>query len=316
MPNLRSSTMAEESQVPEDTKVKIKKVPKEQDQWLMIAPDTLLDNPDGDKVLLKLPHPQNGVACLFAFHEKKVFELMKFNDDYRSWFINDTVQKDGSLTFITPIDPLFLALPFIEKAAEQGNFTTLDNILVEPDYSPALLKLEECLTKQCLMQICTCKGDDEFVVYKADNDKILQWLVTKVQRVAAHVKSSKIGVCPGASSNFNRTGSKSESDCLRYAWTVVSDYITPSWSVKLKDKLGVTDPIKEVKEVKDDTSQPSKKQKLNNNTEGVVEDYRDHTAKKIEKKPSKVSASQKSLEKVNKKGMKSMTSFFKAKPKK
>lgn len=35
-----------------------------------------------------------GVPSLYVFKKKAVFELMKFEDDgYRSWFIDETVQK-------------------------------------------------------------------------------------------------------------------------------------------------------------------------------------------------------------------------------
>ena len=34
-----------------------------------------------------------GVECLFAMHNKKMYEIMKYKEKHRSWFINDTVQK-------------------------------------------------------------------------------------------------------------------------------------------------------------------------------------------------------------------------------
>jgi len=69
-----------------------------------------------------------------------------------------------------------------------------------------------------------------------------------------------------------------------------------------------------------------KKQKLNDstasevmcnkeNSTGVVEDYRDKDVKK-KTVPVKMTSAQKQLAKVDKKGMKTMSSFFTSKPKK
>jgi len=69
-----------------------------------------------------------------------------------------------------------------------------------------------------------------------------------------------------------------------------------------------------------------KKQKLNDSTAadstldvkgtGEIEDYRDHSKAKKTKAPPKLTQAQKQLQKVDKKGMKTMSSFFTSKPKK
>lgn len=47
----------------------------------------------------------SGVPSLFLFYQKKVYELMKFKEEYRSWFIDNSVQK-GKLGCIYPISGL------------------------------------------------------------------------------------------------------------------------------------------------------------------------------------------------------------------
>lgn len=289
---------------------------KEKKQWIMIGSDDVLMAGNDEKSFHKIPHPHNGVPSLFLFYQKKVYELMKFKEEYRSWFIDNSVQKDGALHIVTPVDPLFLVLPYFEKAAQKDQYTTLDNILHDDNHNIGLAKLENCVDKEMLQNICTCKGDDEFTAYKLNEDKMLEWLSKKVRKLSLHLQKSSINVCPGAQlSSFvkSSTGKKSEDDCLRYAWTTISDYITSSWSEKLKDKLSIKDALKLVKE--EDGTPPAKKQKLSSNTE-CLEDYRDHSGKKTKKSATKLSSQQKSLLKVNKKGMKSMTSFFKSTPKK
>eukprot|EP00111_Clytia_hemisphaerica_P017871 TCONS_00052865-protein len=289
-------------------------------QWVMIGPENLFIN-DEDLSLHKLPHPQNGVASLFAFKNKQVFELMKYKDTYRSWFINQTVQKDGSFCMLTPIDPLFLALPFIEKSSIKGQFTTLDNIMVDTDHTPGLRQLECCLTHNMLLNVCDTKGADDIIVYKSNQEKITKWLSQKITTMAKYLESSKINVKQGAQiSGYNRSseGQNNKESSLRYAWEMVSDYITEDRSLQLKENFGIKDPVKTVKtEEKLDPPQ-AKKQKLNNDPDAnCLEDYRNKDApKKKNTGTTKLSRAQKQLDKVDKKGMKTMSSFFAVKPKK
>ena len=314
MPKLRSQL---------ENTVVMKKV-VDQTQWVMVAPEKLLQEGEEDCALCKMPHPQGSIESLFLFKNGESYQLMKCEESYRSWFIDETVQKDGSMFMVTPIDPLFLALPYLEKFALQDQYTTLDNIFVDEKYPRAMVKLEECLTKKNLLNVCNCKGSDDFVAYKSDESKILAWLSLKIQKLAFHLSKTNINVCQGAKlTNFVRISDekKSEDDCLRYAWTIVSDYVTVKWSEKLKENLNIKDIFKE------DVKQVVKKQKLNDNTSsdkipsektcGQVEDYRDHSkTKQADKRTTKLTSSQKLLLKVDKKGMKKMSSFFTSKTKK
>lgn len=38
-----------------------------------------------------------------------------FDENKRSWFIDDNVKSDGKLHLSTPIDPIFLVLPYLRK---------------------------------------------------------------------------------------------------------------------------------------------------------------------------------------------------------
>ena len=33
--------------------------------------------------------------CLFTAEDRKMYEVMHFHEEFRSWFIDDTVQKGG-----------------------------------------------------------------------------------------------------------------------------------------------------------------------------------------------------------------------------
>jgi len=322
MPNLRSQkrsseeTVVKEEEEQTNVKMEINKADNIS-QWIMLGPESLFN--DGSISIARLPHPQNGVASLFGFKDKSVFELMKYKEIFRSWFINETVQKDGSFTIMTPMDPLFLALPFVEKSSIKGHFTTLDNILMDDEYSPGMRQLESCLSHNQLLKICDSKGSDDLIVYKGNREKITQWLTKKVYKMQKHLENASINVKQGAQiTGFVRSsdGHNKKDDCLRYSWEMVSDYITEAKSLELKEKFEIKDLVKPVAK----TDPPlAKRQKLNDETESCVEDYRDKNTDKNKKSAgnqTKLTRTQKQLSKVDKKGMKTMSSFFTAKPKK
>jgi hypothetical protein len=73
-----------------------------------------------------------------------VWELQRIYQAPSSWIIQHGVQEDGSLYMATRIDPLFLALPLLERgrgrtAESEGRFMQLDQLLPKADFPAALL---------------------------------------------------------------------------------------------------------------------------------------------------------------------------------
>ena len=327
MPRLRSQTKSEDTTTGGGLKGKMKKkIVEEQTQWVMVAPRSIMEKPekvktdevDVEGTLCQLPHPQNGVPNLFLFKGNHVYQLIRCEEQkYRSWFIDSTVQKDGSIYFITAVDPLFLVLPYLVKNSGSEKFVPLDHLLVDDRFPLGVQMLERCMEQRSLMNLCECRGSNDFHAYKANEEKILAWIVLKIRRLSAHLKSSQLPVDVSSArvKSFVRNVEKTGEDCLKYAWMMVSDYLSPTWSQRVKQKLNITDVVL----AKPATpTVAAKKQKLGTETEnggGVVEDYRSEVKEPLKKKV-KLSIAQKKLDKVDKKGMKSMSSFFTAKPKK
>jgi len=284
-----------------------KQTVEEASQWLMIGPDSIFDSEDKEKrVLCKLPHPKNGFVSLFLFQETKMFEVIKFEDKFRSWLVEDSVQSDGSLHLLTTFDPIFLIIPYLRKAVKEGRYMQLEDILVDSAF-PSLRHLEKALSHEALLHICSSKQSADILAYKLDEEKLLAWLKRKVENTAKHLSDSNTIVKPGMSANFVHTTTQAE--YLRAAHEFVSDYISNNYSVKLKDSLG----IKDKENVKETAIEPpSKKQKIA--TDGVQSggDYRadKSDSKPAKKVPVKRTVAQAKLDKVDKKGMKNMSSFF------
>lgn len=64
---------------------------------------------------MKLRHPASNKPTVFVFSpgNRIVQEVLIFDENKRSWFIDDNVKSDGKLYLSTPIDPIFLVLPYL-----------------------------------------------------------------------------------------------------------------------------------------------------------------------------------------------------------
>jgi hypothetical protein len=69
--------------------------------------------------MVKLRHPASNQAAMFVFSpgDLTIQEVMTFDENKRSWFIDDNVRSDGKMHLSTPIDPIFLVLPYIRKVS-------------------------------------------------------------------------------------------------------------------------------------------------------------------------------------------------------
>ncbi|CAB4016274.1 ribonuclease H2 subunit B-like, partial [Paramuricea clavata] len=269
-----------------------------------------------DDHFIALPHPKTGhnQQYLFRENDREIFEIVKFNESPRSWFVDNSVIQDGSLHFATRIDPLFMVLPFLKNTSTK--FMTLDHILQDSN-NEHLAKLSHCITNEDLALVTEVKGEDDLVALKLNHDKVISWLEKKVHQTKDQLEQDNICTSGAQSSTFVRSSKSrgnTQDDYLRYAYGLVSDYISDYWSQKLKDCLGITDEILE-----SSGEEPAcKKVKLDESLVGQPdEDYSKFATKtkKTDQHNVKLTAAQKSLAKVNTKGMKSISSFFGA-PKK
>ncbi|XP_073256562.1 ribonuclease H2 subunit B-like [Porites lutea] len=296
---------------------------KEVNQWIFIAPENAVCAPEGEdteSVFIKIPHPKTGKELQFLLSHSgdKVFEVLRFKEEPRSWFVEDSIQKDGSLYVITPVDPLFLILPYLTKFSQK--FTTLEQLLVDEKH-PCIGTLTGCISPDELLNICDVKEDDDLQVYRLNNDKTIAWLKTKVEQTADSVPSSGVHVSKGSQSatfvRSKRHSDVSRGDYVRYAFGLVSDYLSLQWSERLKESLSITDDA----QLSSPEAPPTKRAKVTDEIPEAMEDYSKEFSKLTSKKENnktskKLTAAQKSLSKVDKKGMKSLSSFFGAGTKK
>ncbi|XP_074942375.1 ribonuclease H2 subunit B isoform X1 [Phalacrocorax aristotelis] len=290
-------------------------------QWVLIAPEAATDHPetpDSEPLFTKLRNPSTGEATLYLFNSgaQQLFEVKAFHEEYRSWFIGQTVQQDGRLLFVTPMDPLFMVLYYLIKADKehQGKFQPLDQVVLDSEY-PSCPLLLKCADVELYIHHVTEEkeiGSQKF--HKYSEEKTLKWLKKKVSQTVKALKSNNICVSEGVYAATFISGkhiTDTEEDYVQYAHGLISEYIPEDLSKKLLKYLGLPELKSQVPEP------PLKKRKLSDVPVEAEEDYTKFNSSnlKTKKANSKMSAAQKALAKVDKSGMKSISTFFTSKPK-
>uniref|UniRef100_A0A182QKW2 Ribonuclease H2 subunit B n=1 Tax=Anopheles farauti TaxID=69004 RepID=A0A182QKW2_9DIPT len=170
-----------------------------------------------------------------------LYEVNCFNEQHRSWFINESVCSNGKIFLPTPIDPLFLVLPYlIENCGERA--VPLEQILVD-DKFPKTSCLADVLSASRLRLVADEKCAGTIIAYKFNESKTLQWLVAKCHRLSK-VVSSQEG--PAARSlNYVKEEKENEAvenddtkTSLLTAYGIVSDYLSLELGRKLSTALG------------------------------------------------------------------------------
>lgn len=262
--------------------------------------------------IFQLPHPKTGSSSLYVkTGPGEYLELIKFKEQHGSWIVDDFVEPDGSLCVATPMDPLFHTLALLHKS--NTKFRPLDDFVEDNSYPHLVSVVRSCSSH--MRHIADVKELGEDRVYRYNESKCLNWLTKKVKAVAAALESADIQVAAACiSAAMVRSKHDSQPTTEEYmltAHSIVADYIPPALSLLLKSSLGLDTkpPAEEEQKVPD--SPPPKKQR----TEPVepLEDYTKGASKvamlKTTKEP-KLTVSQKKLQKADKSGIKSISSFF------
>ncbi|KAI8088291.1 ribonuclease H2, subunit B [Thamnidium elegans] len=271
-----------------------------------------------DLTELYLPCPRSSRRSVY-FHDKqgKLYELKKVTGPGRksAWLIDNTIHKDGAVRFITPIDPLFMALPIIEQASKEGKFRSLDDIfsrenvnieVVANDFMDEEALAEEYskpidvhrLTnitgfKEQLGHLCDMKEiTSNLFVYKLNEENALNWLVMKVDAIMSNENFKKL---------FEQVTKEQDLMKIEAVYTL-SNYINQGWFNKLLTKLDLDEKKEELGDITNYVTDVSPSAYFK----------RVHPEERMLDAPAKKKKLEvpRSLSKVNTRGMKPLTSFF------
>uniref|UniRef100_A0A8D0B6I1 Ribonuclease H2 subunit B n=1 Tax=Salvator merianae TaxID=96440 RepID=A0A8D0B6I1_SALMN len=216
-------------------------------QWVIVAPVSVTDipkKPSSGPLFTRLRNPSTGQAALYLFSSDahQLFEVKAFHEEYRSWFIGQTVQQDGRLFFATPVDPLFMLLFYLIKAEkEQGKFQPLDQILKDEEFSSCADLLQCKNISQAVHHIVSEKEISGRKFYKYNEEKTLKWLQKKVDQTVKVLKEHDIRVGGKVQAatfiSGKQTADATEEDYIRYAHGLISEYIPEELSTALAKYL-------------------------------------------------------------------------------
>ncbi|XP_065163031.1 ribonuclease H2 subunit B [Atheta coriaria] len=270
----------------------------------------------GTPDIVTLRHPNTGDTAIFLFSpaNNSVQEVLTFSEGKRSWFIDDNVKSDGKMHLSTPIDPIFLVLPYLRKHTTT-HAVPLDQLLMDDDFPETQRLLKSSGLKY--LNLIADKKSEELNAFKYNEEKTLLWLKKKTERVADILKQKNIHVSGGAVSATFVKSSKNEtqdSDAyLRYAAGIVSEYLMDDLSQKLFKYLNLPEEAQISLKRKsmpggEPDSKKAKTEEENKIGSSNVLDLSKPDGKPA--KPTNTSAKEKSRAKAAG-GSKSITSFFK-----
>eukprot|EP01103_Thecamoeba_quadrilineata_P019837 TRINITY_DN8230_c0_g1_i1.p1 TRINITY_DN8230_c0_g1~~TRINITY_DN8230_c0_g1_i1.p1 ORF type:complete len:326 (-),score=66.13 TRINITY_DN8230_c0_g1_i1:497-1474(-) len=261
----------------------------------------------------ELPLPSDpSILASFVVTEDRLYELqdLRAERDLASWFVDDSVISSPSLFLATPIDEVFLILPLLESSS---HFRPLDQIISEDTrYRLFLSRLGSLSTKiKVITDLLHSEDQSEVIGFRLNKDKLLRWLRFKVERTRKEL-SKKRESCPSGHGAFSPAFSgvrgkiATDDDVLRCAVGIICDYVTPSTRLSLYESYSVKPP-----EISVITQPPSSSSDAYSN---VNTDDRNASEPANKRKATSVlgpTAAHKRLEQTNKKGIKSITSYFK-----
>jgi ribonuclease H2 subunit B len=136
--------------------------------------------------LKSLPHPK-GYPMLVIDLNNKLYELQCTQPrKYSSWFINQRVSSGQNIYMASILDPRFICLPYLEKAA--GRFCPLDQVItMDEKYSRFCVKQAGSWKMHEMCDVNDKLGDD-MLLYRYNETKLVEWLKGKVNAVAGVLK--------------------------------------------------------------------------------------------------------------------------------
>ncbi|CAF0802260.1 unnamed protein product [Didymodactylos carnosus] len=151
-------------------------------QYVLVVDKQLLY--DTPLEFIRFHHPRSNLIQSFAIDKKNkiIFELIKYEQKYSSWFVNDKmVINNGTLYMTTPVNILFLMLPALWNTRIQ--YMSIVNILKMNDENFGDFYLNFFtidFISEKISIICDMNEKQEF---QLNEQKLMKWLEERHQRL-------------------------------------------------------------------------------------------------------------------------------------
>jgi hypothetical protein len=245
-----------------------------------------------------VPHPKTKTTVQIGIFDGTLHEIQRVKKANSSWFIDETVEKCGYLYITTPMDPLlFLTCTVVDKL--EGKWRTLPDIL--EDYKV----LKPLVTHEMLRTICSHQDIDDEMLYRLDEARLLAWLRLKAKKLFAlqtlqqrYTFTAPEGADEAA---ILQMKSQMEKNVQAIAIGLVAEHIPKEWHEKLAKSFGLETATPGHREATTHAQRDPRNQGVKRKLEEEAE---------AKKKAANASLKSKQLQKVDKKGMKTLACFF------
>ncbi|XP_055356779.1 ribonuclease H2 subunit B-like, partial [Paramacrobiotus metropolitanus] len=206
---------------------------------------------DAQLQFLKFPHPATGSGTLWAFDSLngEVYQLFQLQEKCCSWFVGNYVLEDGSFYSLVPVDPLFLAIPFLLKSKQKRLFQPVDQMLSDclvnsPEYRTAveLLLRNDAVFLNEVDLICTMKNVHGNRFVKLCRRKLAAWLKIKVKYLSASLRREHVDVgtkiVTAGQTSITTDIEYSQEMYDKYAMGILGDYLPSLLRLEMTKALG------------------------------------------------------------------------------
>ncbi|KAJ2683549.1 hypothetical protein IWW39_005442 [Coemansia spiralis] len=183
---------------------------------------------------LRLPHPRSGVpASYYADTENEVLLEVATIDmnGRRSWLGDGWVSSDGSLSVMTPTDPLFIYLGLfttISQGGDEWKYVDVDSLRLETNDTMDALSIGALLDmsgvrRRALHALCDVRDISGDTVARIEPAKVVAWLRRKCDPGRLPTVLGSVGGGLAAQ---------------REMAVLVSEYLSGFWVARLFDEFG------------------------------------------------------------------------------
>ncbi|PSC68408.1 ribonuclease H2 subunit B [Micractinium conductrix] len=189
----------------------------------------LVGGDDGHaRQFLTLVDPRTGLPACYLLAGGCLQELNWFKQQYSSWLVGDSVVADGGMYLGTPVDPLLLLMPLLEKArAQQNVFQDLEQIVSMADSPSAHLLAELLAGSGQLACLCDVKQAGGQTYYRLNDDLVLAWLRLKVDQAKQWLLESPAAAFSGMD----------DLGLTAYVSGLLGEYLAQHWQERLAQAL-------------------------------------------------------------------------------
>jgi hypothetical protein len=175
--------------------------------------------------VINLKHPKNQIQTPFLIINDEIYELVCYNQELASVFIDELVVSQCPIVFATKFDYKYFILSAISNINEFIDIKTLNKQILINDKHLNLLNKLKINNPSSLFD----QNDDNEIKY--NHKKTIEWLKNKYKNINKHFEMINLD------NKMNQI--KNDQD----SFELISQYINNSLAHKLKSELKLTSPL-------------------------------------------------------------------------